>query len=157
MQNYFNQRGHNRINIIETVISGKDVEKPGNNKCVLAQSCLTLSHLVAQSCPTHCDLRDCSWPDSSVHGISQARILEWVATHPGRDLPNPGIKLRFPILEADSLSFEPLGMPPLTPTHIFKFSRMTEKVKFQSVCHQQNNIKIPPGLSLADKLLHKPK
>ena len=76
MQNYFNQRGHNRINIIETVISGKDVEKPGNNKCVLAQSCLTLSHLVAQSCPTHCDLRDCSWPDSSVHGIFHV-ILEY--------------------------------------------------------------------------------
>ena len=35
--------------------------------------------LVAQSCPTHCDPRDCSPPGSSVHGISQARILEWVA------------------------------------------------------------------------------
>ena len=26
-----------------------------------------------------CDLMDCSLPDSSVHGISQARILEWIA------------------------------------------------------------------------------
>ena len=35
--------------------------------------------LVIQSCPTPCDLMDCSPPGSSVHGILQARILEWVA------------------------------------------------------------------------------
>ena len=35
--------------------------------------------LVAQSCPTLCDPIDCSPPGSSVHGIFQARILEWVA------------------------------------------------------------------------------
>ena len=35
--------------------------------------------LVAQSCPTLCDPMDCSPLGSSVHGISQARILEWVA------------------------------------------------------------------------------
>ena len=34
--------------------------------------------VVAQSCLTLCDSLDCSLPDSSVHGISQARILEWV-------------------------------------------------------------------------------
>ena len=32
-----------------------------------------------QSCPTLCDPMDCSPPGSSVHGISLARILEWVA------------------------------------------------------------------------------
>ena len=34
---------------------------------------------VAQSCPTHCDPMDCGLPGSSVHGILQARVLEWVA------------------------------------------------------------------------------
>ena len=34
---------------------------------------------VAQSCPTLCDPVDCSLPASSIHGIPQARILEWVA------------------------------------------------------------------------------
>ena len=34
----------------------------------------------ALSCPTLYDTLDCSLPGSSVHGISQARILEWVAT-----------------------------------------------------------------------------
>ena len=33
----------------------------------------------AQSCTTLCDPMDCSLPGSSVHGIFQARILEWVA------------------------------------------------------------------------------
>ena len=34
---------------------------------------------VAQSCPTVCDPMNCSLPGSSVHGIFQARVLEWVA------------------------------------------------------------------------------
>ena len=34
---------------------------------------------VSQSCLTLCDSLDCSLPGSSVHGIFQARILEWVA------------------------------------------------------------------------------
>jgi len=34
---------------------------------------------VAQSCPTLCDPVDCSLPGSSVHGILQARVLEWGA------------------------------------------------------------------------------
>ena len=34
---------------------------------------------VAQSCPTLHDCMDCSLPGSSVHGIFQARVLEWVA------------------------------------------------------------------------------
>ena len=34
--------------------------------------------LVAQSCPTLCGPMDCILPGSSVHGILQARILEWV-------------------------------------------------------------------------------
>ena len=35
--------------------------------------------LVAQPCPTLCNPMDCNPPASSVHGIHQARILEWVA------------------------------------------------------------------------------
>ena len=36
---------------------------------------------VAQSCPTLSDPMDCSLPGSSVHGISQARVLEWGAIY----------------------------------------------------------------------------
>ena len=34
---------------------------------------------VTQSCPTLCDPMDCSLPGSSIHGIFQARVLEWAA------------------------------------------------------------------------------
>ena len=34
---------------------------------------------VAQSCPTFCNPRDYSLPGSSVHGISQVKILDWAA------------------------------------------------------------------------------
>ena len=43
-------------------------------------------------CLTLCDPMDCSPPGSSVHGILQARILEWVAMPPSVYLPNPGIE-----------------------------------------------------------------
>ena len=39
----------------------------------------------AQSRLTHCDPMDCSPPGSSVHGILQARTLEWVAMPSARD------------------------------------------------------------------------
>ena len=42
---------------------------------------------------THlCDPVDCSPPGSSIHGIPQARILDWVAISYSRNLPDPGIK-----------------------------------------------------------------
>jgi len=46
---------------------------------------------------------DCGPPGSSVHGILQARILEWVAIPFSTvDLPDPGIKSRSPIFQANS-------------------------------------------------------
>ena len=46
--------------------------------------CVCCCHLVAKSCLTLCDPRDCSRPGSYVHGISQERILEWVAISSSR-------------------------------------------------------------------------
>ena len=45
---------------------------------------------------------DYSLPDSSVHGILQARILEWVTIPFSGDLPDPGTELESPALQADS-------------------------------------------------------
>ena len=47
---------------------------------------------VAQWCPTLRDPMDCSPPGSSVHGIFQARILEWAAIAFSYDKPRQGIK-----------------------------------------------------------------
>ena len=53
----------------------------------------------------------CNSTDYTVHGILQARILEWVAFPFSGDLPNPGIEPRSPALQADSLPAEPQGKP----------------------------------------------
>ena len=50
--------------------------------------------------------------DYTVHVILQARILENTFTFPSPEhLPNPGIKPRYPVLQADSLPAEPQGKP----------------------------------------------
>ena len=53
---------------------------------------------VAQSCLTLCDPMDCSLPGSSVHGIFQAIVLEWIAISFSRGLPDPGIESGSPSL-----------------------------------------------------------
>ena len=70
--------------------------------------------LVTQSCLTLCNPMNYNPPGSSVHGILQATILEWVTIpfskgSQSRDLPNPGIKPGSPALQADSLLSEPPG------------------------------------------------
>ena len=50
--------------------------------------------LVAQLCLTHCNPMDCRPPGSSVHGILQAGILEWVAIPISREIfPTQGLNL----------------------------------------------------------------
>ena len=71
--------------------------------------------LVAQSYLTLCVPMDCSPPGTSVHGILQARILEWVAIPFSRELPNPGIEPRSPSLQAGSLPSESPGKLKNTP------------------------------------------
>ena len=50
-----------------------------NNLRYADDTTLTADSEVAQSCLTLCDPVDCSLPGSSVHGMFQARVLEWVA------------------------------------------------------------------------------
>ena len=45
--------------------------------------------LFSQSCLTLCDPMDCSLPGSSVHGIFQARVLEWIAISFSRGFSRP--------------------------------------------------------------------
>ena len=75
-------------------------------------------------------------PGSSVHGIHQARMLEWVAI-PG--LPDPGIKPKSLTLQADSLPSEPLGKPQHitviytikhTPYHALKNIKINVLIRF---------------------------
>ena len=62
---------------------------------------------VAQSRPTLCDPVDRSPPGSSVYGILQARILEWVAISFSRGFSQPRDRTQSPALQADALTSEP--------------------------------------------------
>ena len=79
--------------------------------------CVCLQCLQAwllRACQTLGDPTDCSPPGSSVHGILQARILEWVAVPPPGGLPDPGIEprsLTSPAWQVGSLPLVPPGKP----------------------------------------------
>ena len=93
---------------VHGVAKSRTTEKLNNNK-----KCRFVFHEseseVAQSCPTLCNPMLYSLPDSSIHSIFQARILEWLPFPSPGDLFNPGIEPRSPALQADSLPSEPLG------------------------------------------------
>ena len=65
--------------------------------------------LVAQLCPTFCDPMDRSPPGSSAHGISQARILEWVAVPFSRRSFQPRDQTQVPCIAGRFFTAEPLG------------------------------------------------
>ena len=71
---------------------------------------------------------DCGLPGSLVHGIFQARVLEWVSISFSRDLPNPGIDLGSPALQAGACPSEPPGKPVKAGTN----SRLTEDFLLQN-------------------------
>ena len=73
--------------------------------------CVCVCVLVAQSCSTLCDTKDYSLPGSSVWGILQARIPEWVAILFSRGSSWPRDGTWSPALQADSLPSEPSGKP----------------------------------------------
>ena len=73
--------------------------------CMCAQS--------LQSGPTLCEPMDSSPLGSSVPGILQARLLEWVVMPPPGNLPHPGIEFASPALQADSLLLSRCGSPVL--------------------------------------------
>ena len=51
--------------------------------------------LVTQTCPTLCNPMDCSLPGSSVHGILQARILEWILFSSGSSKPRDRTQISY--------------------------------------------------------------
>ena len=66
---------------------------------------------VSQSCLTLWDSMDCSLPGSSVHGIFQARVLEWVAIPFSRGSFRPRDWTQVSCIAGDSLPADPAGKP----------------------------------------------
>ena len=82
------------------------------NICKIYKICdIALCVLVTQSCLILCDLMECSQPGSSVHGILQARILEWLAIPFSRGSFWPRDWTCVSGLQADSLPSEPPRKP----------------------------------------------
>ena len=89
----------NKSNTPQTLL--KKIES-GSTSWFIFDSCITLLQksfqasfkrklcvLITQSCPILCDPMNCSLPGSSVHGILQARILEWVTISFSRGSSRP--------------------------------------------------------------------
>ena len=62
-----------------------------------------------QLCPTLCDPMDCSQPGSSVHGILQVRILEWVAIPFSRGSSQPKDRIQISCIAGRFFTTEPPG------------------------------------------------
>ena len=88
------------LKYLQITNSGKGVEKREHihivgrnvNWCSHYEKQYVLRAQLLQSCPALCYPIDCSPPGSSVHGILQAKILEWAAMPSSGVLPDPGIK-----------------------------------------------------------------
>ena len=93
---------------------------------------------VTQLCPTLCNPMDCSLPGSSVHGIPQARVLEWGAISFSRGSSQP----RSPTLQADALTSELPGQPVTLPKLYANIHTLSVSVLYsdsQMALHFKNN------------------
>ena len=86
--------------------------------------------LDAQSCPGLCYLMDCSSPGSSVHGILQARILEWAAISFSRGSPWPRGGIWVSHTAGRLFTAEPPGKHVLCVKHCAEYPRWNSNVLF---------------------------
>ena len=89
--------------------------------------------LVAQSCPILCSPVDCSHPGSTVHGILQERILEWVAMPSSRGSSQPrGSNLGLPHCRRILYHLSYQGSPRILEWAAYPFSRGSSQPRNQS-------------------------
>ena len=92
--------------------------------CVCTRMCVCL-HVQLLSCVRLCDPMDCSLSGSSLHGILQARIMEWAATSfsrgsswPGMEPASPTLAGRFFITASPGKSYTCVHIDPYTYVYI---------------------------------------
>ena len=111
---------------------------------------------VTQLCPTLSDPMDCSPPGSSVHELSQARILEWVAFLSPRDLPDPGIDPLCPALSGGSLPLRHQGLPFKLSMHLKTISPPGYYSISFSLCIDEVGTCLPPHQAMMSSPLPGP-
>ena len=127
---------------ISNTLNTKSTMTDTTPQFVICHCCATLLFVCVclLSCVQLCNPMDCRPPGSSVHGILQARILEWAAISSSGDLPNLGIELlslESPALAGGFFTTVPSGKPiaifisntakfrvPSSPTPSFPFQRL---------------------------------
>ena len=77
----------------------------------------------SQSCPTLCDPMDCSPPGSSVHGIFQARVLEWVAIPFSRGSSQPRVQTQVSCITGRLFTAQPSGFSYITSVLVCSLER----------------------------------
>ena len=85
---------------------------------------------------------DCSLPGSSVHGILQARILEWVAVPSSKGSSQPRIEPKSPALQMDFSPFEPPGKHPPPPKKPIEIPILHWKTHFVNPKPTQSHCKL---------------
>ena len=130
--------------------------------CVCVCVCVCMcAHSRAQLCPTLWDPMDCSPPVSSVHGIFQARILEWVAIFYSRGSSwprgsNQGL-LHLLYWQADSLPLRHLGRlnrVVKSPRYeIFPSPKKTPLVTLKLISSSHSQLQAPTGLHSVPEVL----
>ena len=121
------------VNIAVVLIYFKP--RTSGSKCKAAVMQLVCYHsVVAQLCPTLCNPMDCSLPGSSVRGIHQARILEWVVISFSRRSFPPRDRTRVSCIANGLFVSEP-PRKPWSQLVLLYFSRYcTVRLKMLSLC-----------------------
>ena len=96
----------------------RQVTEARHKSLSVGRSCCCCYCLVALLCLTLCDPMDCSPPGSSVHGICQARILEWVAISFSRESSQPRDPTHVSCSAGRSCTAEPPGKPLSDPIYV---------------------------------------
>ena len=129
-------------------------DSPGKNTgvgCHFLLQCMKVKSEseVAQSCPTLRDPMDCSLPGSSVHGIFQARVLEWVASAFSEIAHNTQITLNVLLWHEAAVKL------PTSPYNLFGDS--TQNKAFTHFSSDQYSLSTHYGSGISNSVLSKEK
>ena len=116
--------------------------------CMEASSRMCLHAKSLQLCPTLCNPMDCSPPGFSVHGILQARILEWVAMLSSMAFSQPRDRARVLGLQHWQASTLPLGPPgkPGAYKHSWMYKRQRVSGRMSTPAASKDTHVIIPAL-----------
>ena len=125
-------------------------DSPGKNTgvgCHFLLQCMKVKseNEVAQSCPTLCDPMDCSLPGSSIHGIFQARVLEWGAIAFSKRTNHR----EYQIVKTHTMETSWI-QDPASPNYQYASSKQQTKQKYKPN-HQQTRLSLHSALPIRGK------